>query len=219
MQCRSRRPWTSVPSWGGEDAFYEDVAGELEMQQRRCFGKGSCSLRVVAAPQDGGQLAYDMLQSMDDGPDTRESAVRLPKDRRLVPRCRRRNALVSAYDGWVRQRLEAAEGNYAAMLGSMFNELRGGPAAVLDQMRQEIEAFYGRLLKRMHPRPGVAGAQRFHPLMIAGPGLLVDKKRGRTLDVEDAAINDGLHVHAVLVASERSRLGRDVAAGINEHQS
>ncbi len=86
-------------------------------------------------------------------------------------------------------------------------------------MRQEIEAFYGRLLKRMHPRPGVAGAQRFHPLMIAGPDLLIDKKRGRTLDIEDAAINDGLHFHAVLVASERSHLGRDVAADINENQS
>jgi hypothetical protein len=127
--------------------------------------------------------------------------------------------LVSAYDEWVRQRLEGAEGNYAVMLGIMFNELRGGPAAVLDQMRQEIEAFCGRLLKRMHPRPGVAGAQRFRPPMIAGPDLLVDKKRGRTLDIEDAAINDGLHFHAVLVASERSRLGRDVAADINENQS
>lgn len=156
-------------------------------------------------------MAYHMLQSMDDDPDTRESAVRLPKDRRLVPRCHRRSALVSADDEWVRQRLEAAEGNYAAMLGIMFNELRGGPASVLDQMRRAIEAFYGRLLKRMHPRPSIAGAQRFHPLIIAGPGLLVDKKRGRTLDVEDAAINDGLHFHAVLVASERSRLGRDVA--------
>ena len=55
--------------------------------------------------------------------------------------------------------------------------------------------------------------------MIAGPDLFVDKKRGRTLDIEDAAINDGLHFHAVLVASERSRLGRDVAADINENQS
>ena len=86
-------------------------------------------------------------------------------------------------------------------------------------MRQEIEAFYGKLLKRMHPRPGVAGAQRFHPLTIAGPDLLADKKRGGTLDIEDAAINDGLHFHAVLVASERSRLGRDVAVDINENQS
>ncbi len=75
---------------------YEDVAGELERQQRRYLGKNLCSLRVVAALQDGGQLAYDMLQSMDDDPDTRESAVRLPKDRRLVPRYHRRNALVSA---------------------------------------------------------------------------------------------------------------------------
>ena len=55
--------------------------------------------------------------------------------------------------------------------------------------------------------------------MIAGPGLLVGKKRGGTLDIEDAAINDGLHFHAVLVASERSHLGRDVAADINENQS
>ena len=137
---------------------YEDVAGELERQQRRYFGRDLCSLRVVAALQDGGQLAYDMLQSMDDDPDTRECAVRLPKDRRLVLQYHRRNTLVSAYDGWVRQRPEEVEGNCAVMLGIMFNELRGGPAAVLDQMRQEIEAFYGRLLKRMHPRPGVAGA-------------------------------------------------------------
>ena len=76
----------------------------------------------------------------------------------MVLQHHRRNTLVSAYDEWVRQRPEEVEGNCAVMLGIMFNELRGGAAAVLDQTRQEIEAFYGRLLKRMHPRPGVAGA-------------------------------------------------------------
>ena len=102
----------------------DDVAGELERQQRWYFRKDLCSLRVVAALQDGGQLAHDMLQSMDDDPDTRESAVRLPKDRRLVPQYYRCDALVSAYDEWVRQRLEGAEGNYTVMLGIMFNALR-----------------------------------------------------------------------------------------------
>ena len=70
----------------------------------------------------------------------------------------------------------------------------------------------------MQARPRCSGAQKFHPKLVVGPNLLVAKKGGGTLDIRTVAPNDGLHGHGVLVASPRSRLGRDIAAHIMENQ-
>jgi hypothetical protein len=118
-------------------------------------------------------------------------------------------ALIQAYGQWV---LEQIDGGWDAYFFSfMFSQLPGSLGSKNQRMEQEILRWYGRLATRAVRKPR---SPQWAPLLPKGifvPDLPVFKKSKQNL--RDVVINDGLHVHGIVVAN---RLGR-IAEPLNVH--
>jgi hypothetical protein len=95
----------------------------------------------------------------------------------------------------------------------MFSQLPGSFGAKTQQMEREILRWYGRLATRSVRKPR---SPQWAPLLPKGifvPDLPVFKRSKQ--DLRDVVINDGLHVHGIVVAN---RLGR-ISEPLDEHFS
>jgi hypothetical protein len=85
----------------------------------------------------------------------------------------------------------------------MFERLPGDRATLLRTMFDEAERVYRTFVTRVVRRPLSAGSLDQLPIMVVAPDLPVGK-RGKPL--EQVAVNDGLHLHGVLLIPPLSRL-------------
>jgi hypothetical protein len=96
----------------------------------------------------------------------------------------------------------------------MFNYLPGKRETKIMQMHQEVTRLYGRLTTRMVRKPR---SPKWAPLLPVGifiPDLPVPKTRkGLKSTIADVSINDGLHMHGIVLGN---RLGR-VRASLDQH--
>lgn len=123
--------------------------------------------------------------------------------------------LVAGYGDLVRSRIEL--GWSASLMSFMFKHLPGGPAAVVQQMRREIEHVFTKFLTRVTRRPcSPASADRL-PILIASPDRPVFKREKRSL--RDVIVNGGLHAHGILLLPPVSRLRVPAEEYFRENQS
>jgi hypothetical protein len=109
--------------------------------------------------------------------------------------------LIHHHGNWVQQQID--EGWDAYLFTFLFNQLLGSMRAKSQQMEQEIVRWYGRLATRTVRKPRSPTWAPLLPKGIFVPDLPVFKKSKQ--DLRDVVINDGLHVHGIVVAN---RLGR-----------
>jgi hypothetical protein len=119
--------------------------------------------------------------------------------------------LIRHYGDWIKEHLNEGWDGY--LFTFLFNPLPGSVRAKNQQMEREIVRWYGRLATRSVRKPR---SPQWAPLLPKGifvPDLPVFKRSKQ--DLRDVVINNGLHVHGILVAS---RLGR-ISEPLDEHFS
>jgi hypothetical protein len=127
--------------------------------------------------------------------------VRLTQDFQLTRHFKL--GLIHHYGNWVQQQIDDGWDGY--LFTFMFNQLSGSIRIQSQYMEREIVRWYGRLATRTVRKPRSPKWAQLLPKGIFVPDLPVYKKSKQ--DLRDVVINDGLHMHGIVVAN---RLGRIV---------
>lgn len=98
----------------------------------------------------------------------------------------------------------------------MFKPLPGKPRAVIEQMRSEAERVYSSFLPRVVRRPLLPESADRLPIMIVAPDGPVGK---RDKPLASVKINDGLHLHGLLLMPPTSRLPMPAHEHFRRHQA
>jgi hypothetical protein len=115
--------------------------------------------------------------------------------------------VIAAYVRLLQQRVKH-DGWNPYFLTFMFRHLSGKKDIKLAAMEQAIVRFYSTLLTRITRNPHSAFQQSQRPILVAAPDYPVFKHDKQTLS--DIAINDGLHMHAMLAVPWKSRMKEDI---------
>jgi len=128
--------------------------------------------------------------------------------------CRRdvRLALIQAYGEWVQEYLDKGWDGY--LFTFMFNQLPGSLNTKGQQMEREILRWYGRLATRAVRKPRSATWAPLLPKGIFVRDLPVPKRSKQ--DLRDVVVNDGLHVHGIVVANRLGRIHEPLDAHFQE---
>lgn len=121
--------------------------------------------------------------------------------------------VVAGYGELAAQRV--ADGWMPSLVTLLFSPVPGRPEAVLAQMFNEAERDYRTFITRVARRPLSPRSQDSLPVLIIAPDLPVGKT-GKPL--ADVAVNDGLHLHGVLLVPPRSRLPLPVDEHFRQNQ-
>jgi hypothetical protein len=111
-------------------------------------------------------------------------------------------ALIQAYGKWVQQYLDEGWDGY--FFSVQFQQLPGSLMTKVQLMENALLRWYGRLATRSVRKPR---SPRWAPLLPKGvfvPDLPVFKSSKQ--DLRDVVINDGLHVHGIVVANRFGRI-------------
>jgi hypothetical protein len=111
-------------------------------------------------------------------------------------------ALIQAHGTWLQQWLNEGWDGY--LFTFMFNQLPGSRRAIVHQMHQQLERWYGRLATRTVRKPRSPVWAPFLPKGIFIPDLPVPKRS--KLRIRDVSINDGLHMDGIVVANRWARI-------------
>jgi hypothetical protein len=120
--------------------------------------------------------------------------------------------LIDGYSTWIKQYL--GEGWKPFFLSFMFKPLSKGGRTV--QMTDEIERVYSTLITRVVRNPRSPFQSHLSPILIVVPDFPVRKRQKQPLS--HISINDGLHVHGILLMPPKSRLNRDLLSHFKEHE-
>jgi hypothetical protein len=97
-----------------------------------------------------------------------------------------------------------AAGDHATLLSIMFTNLSGGPAGKMAQMRDGIDRIFRTMLTRLVRDPTRVRERGGLPILLGA--LDRPKATRRILSPKEAAINDGMHAHAVVLSPPACRL-------------
>lgn len=97
----------------------------------------------------------------------------------------------------------------------MFNRIPGGRKAQLGSMADALYRFYATFLTRVVRNPHSAFQLSQRPLFVSVPDYPVPKHDKQRLC--DIAINDGLHMHGILVVPWQSRMKEDVISHLQRY--
>jgi hypothetical protein len=109
--------------------------------------------------------------------------------------------LIRHYGAWVKEHLDEGWDGYFFCF--LFQHLPGSLKTKTQLMEREVLRWYGRLATRIVRKPRSPSWAPLLPKGIFVPDLPVFKKSKQ--DLRDVVINDGLHMHGIVVAN---RLGR-----------
>jgi hypothetical protein len=104
------------------------------------------------------------------------------------------------------------DGWNAYLVTFMFNHIPGSPAIKLKLMQDGVSRFYSKLVTRIVRKPNSIHQLYKRPRMIAAPDYPVFKYEKIVL--RQATVNDGLHMHGILVAPLKSRLKEDIISHV-----
>jgi len=109
------------------------------------------------------------------------------------------------YSTWISEKITETinEEGDAYFVSFMFNALPGNQKTKLDIMRKEMEIFYTRLLTRCVRNTRSQIHLHKRPIFFASPDLPVYKHNKDSL--ENILINDGLHMHAIIIIRKSNR--------------
>lgn len=119
--------------------------------------------------------------------------------------------LIAGYSKWLKDYVDRRGWN-PFLMTFMFKPLKGSQQAVIYQMNDEVERVYSTFITRVVRKPNVI-FQRYScecPILIAAPDRPVPKHKKQRL--KDVTINDGRHMHGILVVPRASRLKQDVVS-------
>jgi hypothetical protein len=94
------------------------------------------------------------------------------------------------------------------LVSFMFNPVPGATRTKLDIMGEALYRFYATFRTRVVRNPNSIFQLSQRPLLIAAPDYPVPKHQKQK--ISDVTINDGLHMHGLLVVPSDSRLKEDV---------
>jgi len=114
-------------------------------------------------------------------------------------------SLIDAHAHWIKEFLDAGWDGY--FFSATFNNLPGSRITKLIQMTQEVTRLYGRLATRMVRKPQSPKWAGYLPIGLFLPDLPVPKaKQESKSTIADVSINDGLHLHGVMLANRWGRV-------------
>jgi hypothetical protein len=122
--------------------------------------------------------------------------------------------LIAGYVRLLQQRVKN-DGWNPYFLTFMFRQLPGKKNTQLVAMEQAILQFYSTLLTRMVRNPHSAFQQGQRPILVAAPDYPVFKHDKQK--ISDIAINDGLHMHAMLAVPFKSRMKEDIISHLQRY--
>ena len=121
-------------------------------------------------------------------------------------------ALINAHALWIKRFLDDGWDGY--FFSVMFHHLPGSREKRITQMHQEVETLYRRLATRMVRKPRSPKWAGLLPIGVFSPDFPVPKfRQGQKSTIRDVSINDGLHMHGIVLAN---RWGR-IPIGLHEH--
>jgi hypothetical protein len=147
-------------------------------------------------------------QATPDTTRNKSMSVDYVDDRRVI-----QNTL-AGYAQFAAQRV--ADGWQPQLATLMFSHLPGKPNAVLAQMFDEAERVYRTFVTRVVRRPLATRSVGDLPIMITAPDFPVGKTNKPLAQV---VLNDGLHLHAILLVPPRSRLPISAPEHFRQHQA
>jgi hypothetical protein len=124
-------------------------------------------------------------------------------------------AIADGHGAWIRKFID--DGWDAYFFTVMFRPISGSRDRQAMQMQQEVEKIYNRLATRMVRKPQSPKWKGLLPIGLFSPDFPVRKyglgEGGDPSTVECASINNGLHMHGIILAN---RWGR-IPIGLHEH--
>ena len=109
-------------------------------------------------------------------------------------------------------------GWYSTLLTFMFDHMHGNQLAIQSQQTREVTEIYGRALTRVVRDPTRPSRIGRLPIWFCSADFPVFKHRKQAL--RDVTINDGQHVHAVVLTPPRNRLGEmSLARFVRENEA
>src|SRR6266404_8718730 len=117
--------------------------------------------------------------------------------------------LSTAYSKWIQQYIDKYGWN-PFLMTFMFKPLKGNQEAIMQQMNDEVDRVYSTFITRVVRKPNSVYQKYLYsrPLLIAVPDRPVPKHAKQRL--KDVTINNGRHMHGILVVPWDCRLKRDV---------
>jgi hypothetical protein len=124
------------------------------------------------------------------------------------------NNLINAYSQWLQGYVDE-KGWSPFFLTFMYKPLRGQTEAIAHQMKDEIERVYSTFVTRVVRNPNSKHQKHLCPILVAVPDRPVAKHGKQRLT--DITINNGRHMHGILVVPWHCRLKRDVRAHFDKY--
>jgi hypothetical protein len=110
--------------------------------------------------------------------------------------------IVQAYGGWIQEHLELGWNGY--LVTFMFRNISGSNEVRIQQMHREIIEFYQKLVTRAVRKPRSEKWVHLLPKGIFFPD--VPGYRSSAYSIPEVSINDGIHFHGIMVATQEARL-------------
>jgi hypothetical protein len=85
-----------------------------------------------------------------------------------------------------------------------------------ERMKNEVERVYSTLVTRVVRHPKSAGAKGLLPVLFACPDRPVPKSHGDQNRLADTQINDGEHMHGIILLHPNARLRQTLHAHVRE---
>jgi hypothetical protein len=110
--------------------------------------------------------------------------------------------IVQAYGGWIQEHLNLGWDAY--LVTFMFQNISGSNEVKIQQMRKEITRFYEKLATRAVRKPRSEKWTHLLPKGIFFPD--VPGYGSSVYSIPEVSINDGIHFHGIMVATQEARL-------------
>jgi tRNA(Leu) C34 or U34 (ribose-2'-O)-methylase TrmL len=110
--------------------------------------------------------------------------------------------IVQAYGGWIQEHLNLGWDAY--LVTFMFQNISGSNEVKIQQMHKEITRFYEKLATRAVRKPRSEKWTHLLPKGIFFPD--VPGYGSSVYSIPEVSINDGIHFHGIMVATQEARL-------------
>jgi hypothetical protein len=121
---------------------------------------------------------------------------------------------IKAFKEMIEQKMER-DGWNGYLVSFMFHPVPGATTTKLQIMGEALYRFYATFLTRVVRNPNSTFQLSERPLFIAAPDYPVPKHRKQKLS--DLTVNNGLHMHGLLVVPWDGRLREDVITHLQQH--
>jgi|SRR6266478_5226074 len=125
------------------------------------------------------------------------------------------NDLINAYSQWLQGYVDEKGWN-PFLVTFMYKPLKGHSEAITHQMKDEVDRVYSTFITRVVRNPHSEHQEHLRPILIAVPDRPVPKYEKQRLT--DITINNGRHMHGILVVPWDCRLKWDVIAHFEKYK-